>query len=144
MTLQRRDNGGTAFGSWLRNQPEIDSHLGFRATDIDYAWMDRETHQWMILEEKTYNKRMTGSQQTIFNAIEPALFKADAKFRGVHEYCFSETSPDDGITLIDGIKHVKDEVIKHLRFEAPAQQYLRETFVSGDEWNEDDRINEEV
>jgi hypothetical protein len=56
MTCKARiDKLSTDFGKWLRAQPEIDSFLGYRATDLDYVWANVETDDWMLsaLSEST-------------------------------------------------------------------------------------------
>ena len=55
MTRQRNDSHSTEFGIWLRVQPQIDSSLGFLASNIDYCWTNYKTGEWMFIEEKRYN-----------------------------------------------------------------------------------------
>jgi hypothetical protein len=78
MTTSRRDNEGTRFGLWLRQQEQLDStEHGLAATDIDMilhrfaphidAVGTREMQLMFALEVKTYSKQCTTSQQeTLF------------------------------------------------------------------------------
>jgi len=58
MTRKRNDSHSTEFGLWLREQNEIDSSLGYLATNIDFMWTNYKTGQWMILEEKRYESKV--------------------------------------------------------------------------------------
>lgn len=48
------DKNSTEFGLWLREEKEIDSSLGFIATNLDYVWCNYKNGLWMIIEEKRF------------------------------------------------------------------------------------------
>jgi len=52
MTKRRNDSHSTEYGLWLRDEPSIDSSLGYVATNIDYIWRNYKTGDWMIQEGK--------------------------------------------------------------------------------------------
>jgi len=54
MTKRRNDSHSTEYGLWLRDEPSIDSSLGYVATNIDYIWRNYKTGDWMIKKEKRY------------------------------------------------------------------------------------------
>jgi hypothetical protein len=116
MTQKRRDNHSTEFGLWLRNQPEIDSKLGYVATNIDYVWKNYKTDQWMIIEEKRYGHQPRFYQQKIFDVLNWCC-KHHPKFYGVHVLVFENTRPDDGNIFWDGEAITKDDLLKILKFE---------------------------
>ncbi len=95
MTTQRRDNGGTPFGEWLRKQHELDSKLGFITTDIDYIWKNYITNEWMLLEEKRYGKVPTRPQLNCLAQIDYYMRKSKL-YRGCYVVVFEKTTPIDG------------------------------------------------
>lgn len=115
MTQQRRDSHSTEFGIWLREQPEIDSQLGYVAINIDYVWRNYKTGEWMLIEEKRYNKEPKFYATQIFNILDHVA-RNDLKYRGFHIIIFENTSPDDGKTKIDGKEVTKEELIRFLQF----------------------------
>lgn len=81
MTTPRRDGGGTDFGNWLREQPDLDANLyGLAATDIDFMFQGfrtkvdrigtREVRMKLHLEVKTYGK----SPESEFSQLETIFF----------------------------------------------------------------------
>jgi len=116
MTQQRRDNKSTEFGIWLRQQKEIDSKLGFVASNVDYVWCDYKKGFWMLIEEKRYRWMPKWSQVKIFRILD-AVAKNDINYRGFHILVFENTNPDDGYVWLDGTKIFRDDLLKFLRFE---------------------------
>ena len=116
MTLQRFDDHSTEFGIWLRKQIEIDSKLGFLATNIDYMWQNYKTNKWMLIEEKRYGSDVKFWQKTMFKILHH-LCKLDKNFKGFHLIVFENTSPEDGKIWLDRKEITKDILIKFLRFE---------------------------
>lgn len=116
MTLQRVDEHSTEFGLWLRVQPEIDSKLGYLATNIDYMWRNYKTGKWMLIEEKRHNSTPKFWQRTMF-VILHKLCRLDKDFKGFHLMVFENTSPDDGKIFLDKKEIDRDTLIKFLRFE---------------------------
>jgi hypothetical protein len=116
MTQQRRDNHSTEFGLWLRQQKEIDSSLGFVATNIDYLWRNYKTGAWMLIEEKRHGAFIKQYQGIVFAKINEAC-KSDINYKGFHVIVFSETSPEDGKIVLDGIEISKIQLLAFLRFE---------------------------
>lgn len=115
MTLQRNDNHSTEFGLWLRHQEEIDSKLGYVATNIDYIWRNYKTRKWMLIEEKRYMSPLKFPQSELLSLVDNAS-KNDNTYYGLHLLQFEHTDPDDGKIFIDGVAVTKDELIKFLQF----------------------------
>jgi len=123
MTQQRRDNNSTEFGIWLRNQKELDSSLGFTATNIDYVWRNYKTGEWMLIEEKRYKGEPKFYQTEIFKMLDNIL-KINNKYKGFHVIVFENTSPDDGWIKIDNNIKTKNELIEFLRFKGLDNHHL--------------------
>ena len=116
MTEQRHDSHSTEFGLWLRNQKEIDSSEGFLATNIDYVWENYKTRNWMMIEEKRYNRQSKEWQKFIFKMLD-LLCRVDKNYKGFHYLIFEFTNPDDGKMFWDNIEINREQLIKILRFE---------------------------
>jgi len=115
MTQRRRDEHSTEFGLWLRDQAEIDSGLGYIATNIDYVWGNYKNGQWMIIEEKRYGHYPKPYQAKILNLLD-ACCKHNKYFRGVHLLVFEKTSPDDGKIFWDRREITKEQLLGLLTF----------------------------
>jgi hypothetical protein len=115
MTQQRRDEHSTEFGLWLRKQPEIDSGLGYIATNIDYIWENYKNGKWMIIEEKRYGFEPKFYQKKILKLLDENC-RNDKNFYGAHVLVFEKTSPDDGNIFWDGKQITKDKLIELLTF----------------------------
>jgi len=116
MTQKRRDAHSTEFGIWLRQQKEIDSKLGFIATNIDYIWRNYKTNAWMLIEEKRYMAQVKFPQDKIFEVLDKAA-RTDKNYCGLHIIIFEKTSPDDGRVYIDKKEVTREQLVKFLRFE---------------------------
>lgn len=116
MTQERRSGRDTEFGVWLRAHPELDSKLGFVATNVDYIWENYKTGEWMIIEEKRNMKRPKFYQERIFNRLAECC-KHDKKFCGFHILIFERSNPEDGRIYWDDKEITKEELIKILRFD---------------------------
>lgn len=119
MTAKRRDNHSTEFGLWLREQEDIDSKIGFIAQNIDYAWRNYKTGEWMFIEEKRKMSEPSFSQKETFKKINKVCC-SDPDYKGFHLLQFENTSPDDGGTYLDGRKITKDQLIEFLQFKEAA------------------------
>lgn len=117
MTQQRRDSHSTEFGLWLRQQADIDSKLGYIATNIDYMWNNYKSHEWMLIEEKRYGSQVKYPQDGMFKTIHNAC-RSDPNYRGFHFLVFEKTSPDDGWIKLDGKLISKEQLIKFLQFKS--------------------------
>ncbi len=115
MTQQRRDTHSTEFGIWLRNQSQIDSSLGFTATNIDYMWQNYKTGEWMLIEEKRYMTSVKFPQSKMFEILHRAI--SDSKYKGLHILIFEKTSPYDGKVYLDGKEVTVEQLVSFLRFE---------------------------
>ena len=115
MTKARYDNHSTEFGLWLREQPEIDSSLGFVTTNLDYIWDNYKTDKFMLLEEKRYKGTVKFYQEKLFKRIDK-LCQADPLYCGFHKLVFENTNPDDGKMWLDEKLITRDEVIQFLQF----------------------------
>lgn len=126
MTRPRYDDKGTEFGLWLRKQREIESHLGFTTTNIDYFWWNYKTNDFMLLEEKRHLGKLRYTQKEAFRKIHNILLRTPG-YRGFFLIKFQNTSPDDGDIYISGKdkndviqkerKITKDELLEFLRFQ---------------------------
>jgi hypothetical protein len=116
MTQARRDNHSTEFGIWLREQPEIDSKLGYVATNIDYVWRNYKTGKWMLIEEKRYNSKPKYYQVQLFNLLNWCA-KHHPKFMGFYLLIFEKTSPDDGSIYLNDKSITKHELLEFLKME---------------------------
>lgn len=115
MTTQRRDNHSTEFGIWLRKQSEIDSKLGFVATNIDYLWRNYKTQDWMFIEEKRFGKTPQYPQTAMFDLVDKVA-RNDPMYKGFHFLTFEKTSPEDGAIILDGSQITSNDLIDFLRF----------------------------
>lgn len=115
MTKKRFDNCSTQLGIWLREQKEIDSSLGYIATNIDYVWRNYKTGKWMLIEEKRFMSSVKKWQQEIFNLLTWCS-KHHPKFCGFHIIQFEKTSPEDGRIFLDGKEINKHDLIEFLKF----------------------------
>ena len=122
MTQQRRDQHSTEFGIWLRKQPEIDSGLGYTATNIDYVWRDYKRDLWMLIEEKRYGYMPKLTQINIFRLLDSGA-RNTKNYRGFHLLVFIETCPDDGKIVLDGNEATRDQLINFLKFNAQPESY---------------------
>jgi hypothetical protein len=115
VTQKRIDAHSTEFGLWLREQPDIDSSIGYIATNIDYVWKQYKTGEWMLIEEKRFGAQVKRWQRDIFSQINLSC-KCDPLFRGFHLIVFEKTSPTDGATHIDGHPVTVEQLISFLQF----------------------------
>ena len=115
MTTQRRDSHSTEFGLWLRKQPEIDSKLGYLATNVDFLWCNYKNNLWMLIEEKRYLAVAKPWQQRLFQLLDSCC-QADSNYRGFHILRFEKTSPDDGDMYWDGQIITRATLIDYLAF----------------------------
>ena len=115
MTAKRKDEHSTEFGLWLRAQPEIDSKLGFVATNIDFLWRNYKTGDWMLIEEKRYMSKPKFPQTELFTLIDWCA-KLHPKYRGFHIVQFEKTSPDDGAIYLDDKEITREQLISFLMF----------------------------
>ena len=115
MTIKRSDSHSTEFGLWLREQPEIDSALGYIATNIDFMWRNYKSKLWMLIEEKRYMSKVKRWQMQMFKLID-VFCSADKNYRGFHILTFENSNPDDGKIYLDGTGITKRELLDFLRF----------------------------
>ena len=116
MTQQSRNKESTQFSEWLRNQDEIDSGLGFVASNIDYMWRNYKTKQWMLIEEKRRGVQVKFPQTEMIRIINEAC-KSDINYKGFHIIIFENTNPEDGKIYLDGVEITKDQLMNFLRME---------------------------
>lgn len=126
MTQQRRDEHSTEFGIWLRQQPEIDSKIGYIATNLDYIWHNYNTGEFMLIEEKRHGAFVKFPQSALLKMIDDCMTdsqKYKAKYKGLHILVFTNTNPDDGKTILDGKIINREELIIFLTFKAKPDAY---------------------
>lgn len=123
MTKKRNDNHSTEFGLWLREQPNIDSQLGFLATNLDYVWTNYNSGKWMLIEEKRYMSRCKPWQRNLFNTVHKSINK-DSLYKGFHLLQFEKTSPEDGKIYINCHEVTKDQLVLFLKFDDEVLNYV--------------------
>lgn len=118
MTRQRNDDHSTEFGLWLRQQPLIDSSLGFSATNLDYIWCKHTSGQWMLLEEKRHMCNVTWSQRQLYQRLHSAIINSSSAggYQGVHLIQFEKTDPTDGRVYVNGNEVTVEDLIRILQF----------------------------
>ncbi len=114
-TRKRYDSKSTEFGLWLRQQKEIESSLGYIATNLDFIWENYKTGDWMLLEEKRHKGTIKLWQKQIFDRIDK-LCRADNHYKGFHRLIFENTNPDDGLIWLDGKIVTSETLIEFLQF----------------------------
>ena len=123
MTQKRRDGHGTGYGDWLREQPEIDSKLGYVCSNIDYLWKHR-SGLWLLKEEKRHGWMPKFYQASMFKLLDRAIrLGEDRRYRGFHILIFENTTPDDGQIFLDGKFISRDDLVSFLIFNKPAEWY---------------------
>ena len=115
MTRRRYDEHSTEFGVWLRQQKELDSKIGYIATNIDYLWTNYRNGLWMLIEEKRYGRQIDFPQTEMFALIDNAC-KSDPNYKGFHSLVFEKTTPEDGRMYLDRKQISKRELIDFLKF----------------------------
>ena len=123
MTQQRRDDKSTEFGLWLRQQKEIDSKLGFVASNIDYFWSNYKSGLWMLLEEKRYGRMLAYYQIQIYRTLDYSGWRHKL-YKGFHILVFENTSPDDGGIWLDGRCISSADLIEFLQFAKSDDWYV--------------------
>jgi len=118
MTRPRYDDHSTEFGLWLRKQKEIDSRLGFVASNIDYVWHNYVSGKWMIIEEKRHNAEIRFCQKQIFKMVDESIL--NLKYSGFYFLKFENTGPEDGDIFLNSIKITKEQLLNFLvNFDIP-------------------------
>ncbi len=119
----------TPFSDWLREQPEIDSHFGFRFMDMDGIWWHPEARWFLTFESKTRRGRIPDFQGAMLarvgrmielgvNAYNSRFGEDSAWFySGHYNIIFERTTPDDSwFVLINGEHHDPSAVLFLLRY----------------------------
>jgi hypothetical protein len=115
-TKERGDNHSTEYGLWLRQQGELCSYKGFRATNVDFLWWQSKTGQRLVQEEKRYSGRLSYSQAKQFQWLDE-LLASDETYFGFFFVQFENTCPDDGRIAVNGVPFSKEQLISLLQFE---------------------------
>lgn len=123
MTRKRNDKHSTEFGLWLREQECIDSSKGYIATNLDYIWGNYKTGEWLLIEEKRYNKCMTRTQTEQFKTLHDAAAN-DVNYKGFYLIVFENTSPDDGYVKINGEIVSSSDLVSFLMFDKKIKSYF--------------------
>lgn len=140
MTKKRNDDHSTEFGLWLRNVAQdkitilrvpdlLDSKLGFVSTNVDYMWLNRNTGEWMLVEEKRHNNQIEFPQSRSFAILDksistkPIFYKEKFyQYKGFHRIVFQNTNPKDGLIWLDDCNVTENQLISFLRF-LPLDKY---------------------
>lgn len=115
MTIKRNDQHSTEFGLWLREVPELDSSLGYLATNIDFMWRNWKRSEWMLIEEKRHRAEMKTWQKLMFKVLDTAA-KNDKTYKGFYFIQFENTSPVDGRIWINGKEVTRQQLVDLLQF----------------------------
>jgi hypothetical protein len=121
VTRKSFDGVGTEFSHWLRSRTELDSQLGFCASNIDFVWRNYQTKRWMILEEKRFFTFPRFPQTQILDMLDKSI--KDEHFMGVHILVFQNTSPEDGRIFFDGVEIDKGELLRILSEVDPPKRH---------------------
>ena len=117
MTRKRNDDKSMEFGLWLRSQEQIDSKLGYVATNVDYLWRSYKTDKWMLIEEKRFGRSVPLWQSQCFKILDLACSR-NRDYLGFHMLIFENTNPDDGKMWWDGKEIDKDELLEILAMDS--------------------------
>ncbi len=127
MTRQRNDKHSTEFGLWLREQEEIDSSIGYVASNLDFIWSNYKTGDWILIEEKRYMAEMTYAQKKLFIILDKSI--DNTQYKGFFVITFEKTSPVDGKVYISRLNGKKievsaDRLVKFLKLEGKYKNKL--------------------
>lgn len=127
MTRPRFDDQSTEFGLWLRRRSELDSSLGYIASNLDFIWMNYRTGLWMMIEEKRYQDtpekrrnalskhcRKAKAQRTVFEKIHSAA-QHDPTYLGFHFVQFEKSCPEEGRIWWNRDEITKDKLVRRLQ-----------------------------
>jgi hypothetical protein len=130
MTIERRDGNDTEFGAWLRLREELSSKRskGYITSNIDYVWMNYNTGDWMLIEEKRQMAKLTNpSQETIFSMLNSKIKSLnDKKYRGFHVLQFKVSDPENGRMYLNGNEISKEVLIEWLAFRIYKKGYYEQ------------------
>lgn len=110
-------SSATPNSDWLRDQEELDSSLGYVATNIDYMWSNHKTGRWIFLEEKRYMALPTDSQRKLFEEVDAAA-QTRPGYGGFWILTFEKTNAEDGRIWLYRLNETGGEITKEqlLRF----------------------------
>jgi hypothetical protein len=135
MTTRTRGFGeDTPLNGWIRNHPELDSSLGFVASDVDLTWYNHKLELIMITEHKEHMGLIRPSQEATLSVLDQGLARglSDPKlilvsrrlhipehvhYCGFHTIVCQNTNPDDGDIYVDGVQVTQEQFLHFLRFE---------------------------
>jgi len=122
LTRKRDDEHSTEFGLWLREQPEIDSYLGYRGYNLDYIWwkkkgFDKIPTSWRLIEEKRFMANLKPDQRLTYRWLHKKIMKLkDVTYKGIHLLQFENTNPEDGKIFLNRKLITKKELLDFLLF----------------------------
>ena len=101
------------FSRWIREQPDLDSSLGYRNYDLDSVLWHFRTNCWVLLEVKTNNtclSQVPPHQLRTLETLDRAMrtystVTHDIVYKGCFLVTLRHTSPHDGnvkIAAFDG------------------------------------------
>jgi hypothetical protein len=133
-TIPRRYGEGTPLNEWIRNHPDLDSSLGFVASDVDLTWYNHKLALIMMTEHKENMGAVSPSQEATLSVLDQGLSRGlsdpnltlvsrrlhipeHVHYCGLHVIVCQNTNPEDGDIYIDGVRVTKEQFLKFLRFE---------------------------
>ena len=88
---------------WFRDQPELDSWNGNNIQDLDFIYENKNTGNYVFLEEKSKCGKLRKWQSLLFGRIAADIESAP-KFRGFWIVWLTGKSPSDGPVSVENIR----------------------------------------
>jgi len=118
MTIKRKDGLGSDFSEYIRNHPDLDSSKGYTCTDIDFIFTNYKTGEFIVVEEKCYEKKPSKSQLITYKQLDIAYRTAfPDKYKGVYIIQFTKTSPENGFIMINRRKATEETLLRLFQFD---------------------------
>ena len=102
MTVPRHDELDSAFGSWLRSQPVLDSKKGYAGTAGPFLWSSGS--RYILLVERRHMSEVKPFKIRFYTRLDKAL-SADSGYRGLWILKFENSGPVDGKIFIRKFDH---------------------------------------
>ena len=115
MTRQRVTSGESAFGSWLRSNPNLDAQAqGIYITDVDYSVFQFKQGAIFFLEVKTRGADVGPYQGEVLSILDEVCRRVNGgvfdtrrgrrklAFQGVYRLILHRTSPEDSDWMLFG------------------------------------------
>ena len=124
MTVERRDEHGTEFGTWLRKKHQnIIGSQNYSAQNLDYIWHNYRSNWFITIEEKRFRRMPDIAQSDTHSIVSQLLTSASGKivktlrgerpaeYRGHYLIVFEKTSPEDGWVNVNHKRVTEEELL---------------------------------